>query len=97
MSFRKKFIQKFLLMILNVFTFYFAFWIFWDIGMKTPWQLVLLGNLFNMMVLLILIVFQCVLALAIENPEVKNWLLTIERKPNPKSKKLKKAKSRGFM
>jgi len=90
MDLRKAFISRLLLILLFIPIFYFAFWIFWDIGMKLPFQLVLIGNLFNILMLLVLVMVEVFLWLAIEHPEFRVWLSTLER--NPRSKQVGKGK-----
>jgi len=96
MGLRRAFISRLLLILFLIPIFYFAFWIFWDIGLKLPFQLVLIGNLFNILMLLVFIIIEVFLWMAIEYPEFRSWLLTLERNPRSNSAKKQKQKKKEF-
>jgi len=88
MGYRKIFLARFIFILLLIGIFYFCFWILWSLAWNTPWQLFLAFNLFNILMVFLLCFFEVLLWMALDFPDFRKWLLTIER--NPRSKKEKK-------
>lgn len=88
MSLRKFFLQRLIILLLHIVAFYYAFWIFWDIGFQHPMNIVLIKNVFNILALILCIYVEATLWLAMDSPEFRRWLTSLER--GKKKKALRK-------